>query len=79
MLLRDKRGVNCEIRRKSSKNVRGQSAELGSFVLQQVVHIVLTTEGLEHETINKLVKRFLRYQVRRYRGNEQSFPFKKVD
>jgi hypothetical protein len=36
--------------------VCGQNTELSSFVLQQVVHTVPTNRGLEHETINKLVK-----------------------
>ena len=59
MLFREKRGVNCEIGRKWSKNVCGQNTELGCFMLQQVVHIVPTTEGLEYETINKLAKYLL--------------------
>jgi len=79
VLFREKGVVNCEIRRNCSKNVCEQNIELGCFVLQQVVHIVPSTEGLEHETINKLVKCFRHHQVRRYRVTEQSFPLKTVD
>ena len=79
MLFSEKRGVNFETRRKCSKNVYEQNTEFGCFVMQQVVHIVPTTEGLEHEAINKLVKYFRHHQVRRYRVTEQSFPLKTVD
>ena len=79
VLFGEKRRVNCEIRRKCSKFVCGQNTELGCFVLQQEAHIVPATEGLEHETINKLVKSFCHYRVRRYRVTEQTFPFKMVD
>ena len=79
MFFREKRGVNCEVRSKCSKNVYEQNTELGCFVLQQVVQIVPTTEGLEHETINKLVKCFRHHQVRRYRVTEQNFPLKTVN